>query len=151
MQISDLLAASFLLVCACTAPVGEARPDASAQKPDPAAAIASPSELAGEYRVAGVDGGEVDAPFGLVVSITDDAISFDAPCGGYGWSYTLDKGRLALAATDEPDPSCLARARIHHLVFDTASAIAAANRAERTPANGVRLSGGGRSLTLFGQ
>ena len=87
----------------------------------------------------------------LAVAITADEIEFDAPCGGYAWRYTLDAGALQLSRTREPAASCLATARIHHAVFDTAAAIEAARRAERTPSNAIRLSGGGRSVELYTQ
>ena len=114
-------------------------------------AIASTAELAGEYRVAGIDDDALDLPFAMVVSITESEIEQPGPCGGYGWSYSLKQGVFQKVSIREPDPACLARSRIHFAVFATAEAIDAASYAERTPANGIRFSGGGRSVTLFSQ
>jgi hypothetical protein len=112
----------------------------------------SPVEtLTGEYRVAGVNGAPIDAPFGLALSITESRIVFDGPCGGYAWDYRLDGANLAPNRAVSPDPACLATARIHHLVFDLATAIDAATRAGRSPSNGIELSGSGQSVTLYSQ
>lgn len=128
------------------------RPDQTApqQVPD-GVPIASAEELAGEYRVAGIDDAALDAPIGIALSISESEIEYEGACGGYAWSYTLDAGALETTATREPDTSCLASALIHHAVFDTAEAIGAATYVERTQSNGIRLSGGGRSITLFSQ
>ena len=138
----------LLLVAACTA---MSPADSTAPAPPDGAAIGSAAALPGTYRVAGIDDRELDLPFGLAVAITADEIEFDAPCDGYAWRYTLDAGALQLSRTREPAASCLATARIHHAVFDTAAAIEAARRAERTPSNAIRLSGGGRSVELYTQ
>ena len=136
----------LILLAACAA-----IPPAESTVPAPpdGAAIGSAAALRGTFRVAGIDDRELDLPFGLAVAITAEEIEFDAPCGAYAWRYTLDAGALQLSRTREPAASCLATARIHHAVFDTAAAIEAARRAERTPANAVRLSGGGRSVELY--
>lgn len=107
--------------------------------------------LTGEYRVAGIDGAAIDAPFGLALSISDTRIDFDGPCGGYAWDYLLEGTRLENVRTVSPYPACLARARIHHRVFDLARALDAVTVAERTPANGIELSGADRSVTLYSQ
>ena len=128
------------------------QPDRAAPQSVPAGVpIASASELAGEYRVAGIDDAALDVPFGIALSIGESEIEYDGACGGYAWSYSLEAGELETTPTREPDPSCLTSALVHHAVFDTAEAIDAATYVERTPANGIRLSGGGRSITLFSQ
>jgi hypothetical protein len=117
----------------------------------PAADLAPVSNLAGEYRVAGIDGKAADQPFGLALSISSQRIIFDAPCGGYAWAYRLEGQRLSLSQTVRPDPACLAAARIHHAVFDLAAAVDAATQAGRDRSNAVILAGGGHSVTLYSQ
>jgi hypothetical protein len=107
--------------------------------------------LAGEYRVAEIDGADIDAPFGLALSVSATRIAFEGPCGGYAWDYQVDGTRIETARTVSPDPACLAHARIHHLVFNLAEAIDTATQASRTPSNGIALSGVGKSVTLYSQ
>lgn len=131
-----------------TAPQPSAAVEATAA-PEPQL---SPVEtLTGEYRVAGINGAPIDAPFGLALSIAQSRIVFDGPCGGYAWDYRLDGANLTTRRTGSPDPACLATARINHLVFDLATAIDAATRAGRSSSNGIELSGSGQSVTLYSQ
>ena len=109
------------------------------------------SSLVGEYRVAGIDGAPLDVPFGLVLSVSQDRILFDGPCGGYGWDYRMERQQLRTDRTASPTPACLAAARIHHVVFDLAVAVDAATSASRDSSNAVILSGGGHQVTLYSQ
>jgi len=150
-RLAIALALASLAACS---PVDESSPQAApaveaTSAPDPQR---SPVEtLTGEYRVAGINGAPVDAPFGLALSITQNRIVFDGLCGGYAWDYRLDGANLTTRQTVSPDPACLATARIHHLVFDLAKAVDAATRAGRSPSNGIELSGSGQSVTLYSQ
>ena len=143
-----------LLALAACGPAPGAGPTIS-QSAEPPVAAAPPlppvGKLASEYRVAGINGEDIDEPFGLTLSASDDRITFAGPCGGYAWNYRLVETRLVTTRAASPDPACLAAARIHHLVFDLAAAIDAATQAGRTPSNGIELSGGGRSVTLYSQ
>jgi len=118
-------------------------------------ALAAPERLVGEYRVAGIDGQPLEAPFGIAVSIDDDTLGFDPRCAGFVWTYRYRGGGLAtLRSPDLPDraagPSgCVTGFTVLHERL--AEAIDAAERAERTPENGILLSGRGRSVLLFSQ
>jgi hypothetical protein len=120
-------------------------------------AITSVSELVGEYRVAEIDDEPLDAPIGIALSIDGSMMSFDPTCAGFVWRLAFEGERLATqrlaAETDAPGqappPVCAVaplpeQARL-------AEALDAATEAEHTAANGIRLSGGGRSATLFSQ
>ena len=109
------------------------------------------ASLVGEYRIAAIDGKAIDWPFGLTLSIAPDRIEFDGPCNGYAWDYRLKGQALTLRRSASPDPACLATARIHHLVFDLATAIDAATSAGRDPSNAVILAGGEHQVTLYSQ
>jgi hypothetical protein len=148
------LSLTCLAVLASCGPAPNVEP-ATSPSPEPSVAAALPLEpvgkLAGEYRVAGINSEDIDAPFGLALSASDNRITFAGPSGGYSWDYRLVETRLATTRAASPDPACLATARIHHLVFDLAAALDRATQAGRTPSNGITLSGGGRSVTLYSQ
>lgn len=107
----------------------------------------SPVELAGEYRVAGVDGGEIDLPHGITATITADRIDVQSDCIRFAWSYTQD-GR-ALTTQMQPVPSC--RRALLPAEQAISDAFSAATRVARTPENGLDFTGGGRNVLLFSQ
>ena len=118
----------------------------------PAPEAGHPASIVGEWRVGGIDGKPLDLPVGLTVSIGADRIEYaDAPCGGYAWSYAYDEGGLTLQPLREPDPACLASATAPREVFEVAVRIGEALGVARTAANGIELSGGEGSVTLFSQ
>ena len=113
--------------------------------------ILSVEELAGEYRVAGIDGAPLDEDFGIALSISDDPMTlrFDEECGTFAWALKLEDG--ALSANRLPAEPRRCETPVHPRLLQLVEAIDAANRAARTPANGIALSGGGRSVLLFSQ
>jgi hypothetical protein len=137
---------------ASPSPASEAEP---APVPGPAAA---PASLAGEYRVAGIDGEPLNAGFGIALSITEDRISYEPECAGFVWDYTHEAGVLTTERSArygpqrQPDGSVVVCAvGVAPELRQLGQAIDAATRAERTPSNAIELSGGGRSVTLFTQ
>jgi hypothetical protein len=132
--------------------------DAADAPAEPAAIEATTSEpntpignLVGEYRVAGINGESIDAPFGLALSVTDSRMIFGDFCGGYAWDYRLEGTRIEMARVASPDAACLATVRMHRSVFDFVEALDAVTTATRTPSNGIELAGAGRSVTLYSQ
>lgn len=138
-----------------TAPAPAASPAAEAPQtsasvqpdvPPPVDALAA-AELPGEYRIAGVDGGDIDLPYGITASIDGNRIHIVADCVNAAWRYTYHGGRLA--TTRVATESCA-----RGLTREEEAVVAAfdsAREAVRTPSNGIELSGGGRSVTLFSQ
>lgn len=112
-----------------------------------ASIIASSDSLAGEYRVAGIDGADVNLPHGISASITDDRIDVHSDCIRFAWTYRFEE--QLLVTEDAPVASC--RRALLPEEQALAEAVEAADVVRRTPANGVELSGGGRSLLLFSQ
>jgi hypothetical protein len=112
-----------------------------------AGVIASPAGLAGEYRIAGVNGKDVDLPHGISAVVDETTIRVSADCLNFAWSYRFKSSRLVTETM--PVASC----RRALLPPDEAvrTAIDAAETVRRTPANGIELSGGGHSVTLFSQ
>jgi hypothetical protein len=107
------------------------------------------SELAGEYRIAGVDGQDIDLPNGITASIGQGRITVSSGCIRRGWSYTYEHGRLATRPAKTAAPRCVPGLRPEEAaVF---AAFDAAQRASRTPANGIAISAGEHEVTLFSQ
>ena len=109
--------------------------------------IATSEAFAGEYRVAGIDGEDVNLPHGITASITDNRIEVQSDCIRFAWSYRFED-RL-LVTEQAPVASCRRALLAEERALS--EAIEAADIVRRTPANGIELSGGGRSVALFGQ
>lgn len=113
-----------------------------------AAPIAPPTEarpgpeidLAGEYRIAGVDGADIDQPHAITAAITADFLDF-------AWTHTVQSARIATtrAAVEGCARGPTAAEEAVVAAFDSAATVV------RTAANGVELRGGGHSVTLFSQ
>lgn len=133
------------------------RNDDSPPPPPAASALAEVPQstpvdsLAGEYRVAGISDGSIDAPIGLSLSISDRRIVFDGPCGGAEWDYQLSGTRLRTVRIASPDDDCMASAQVQNLAIAVVAALDAATQVGRTPSNGIALSGDGQSVTLYSQ
>lgn len=119
------------------------------------------TSLVGEYRVAGIDGTEVGGGIGLALTVTDTLIWFDPRCAGFNWTYTFAQGRLTTDRPQKPRPAGapytagpmapVCKIGVHPEQQRLATALDAVIDARRTPSNGIELSGGGHSLTLYSQ
>lgn len=140
-------------LAACSPPANNSPAPTPTPTPDviEAPPLASVGTLIGEYRVAGINDAEIDAPIGLTLSISDRRIRFDGPCGEAEWDYQLTGTRLRTSRVASPNPDCLGTGRSHNLTIALAGALDAARQASRTPSNGIALSGGGQSVTLYSQ
>lgn len=131
-------------------PVPQAAPPTNASltaPPDPDAASEPAIALPGEYRVAGVNGVEIDQPYAITAVITADRIHLTADCLNFAWSYTARGKRIA---TDRVGVESCARGltAAEQALVD---ALDSATTVLRTPSNAIELRGGGRSVTLFSQ
>ncbi len=116
-----------------------------------------PPRITGEYRVAGIDGRPLDAPFGIAVSIGGERIALASRCPGFAWSYTYQAGTIVLQ--DDPGGGLAreagtgtdCRSGFPSEYRDLARAFAAATSVRRPPANALEFTGGGHSVTLFSQ
>lgn len=120
---------------------------------EPATADA-PATLAGEWRVAGIDGEPFDEPYGIALSADRDEIWWEPRCARMELAYRISGTRFAVVPPAGSRPSAplpVCKIAPPPRLAEVMDAIRAADRIERTPQNGVRLSGHGRSLTLFGQ
>ena len=139
-SLAFLLPALLLAGCAAAVP---SSPDAAA----PEARADAPATLQGEWRLAGVDGKDIDLPHGIAVSIDASRIAVSSGCVAMEWTYRYAGG--ALETAQAPVPSCLRALFPEEQAL--AAAVSAASRASRTAANGVELTGGGHSVLLFSQ
>lgn len=139
-----LLGLSAFVLAAC-----QPNEDVPSGTPDEAdsSIIATSEALAGEYRVAGIDGQDVNLPHGITASITDNRIEVQSDCIRFAWSYRFED-RL-LVTEQAPVASCRRALLAEERALS--EAVEAADVVRRTPANGIELSGSGRSVTLFAQ
>jgi len=142
--------------------------DRAPQPPDPVPAEATssasatpalpaPQTLAGEWRVAGIDGAEFNESYGLALSASDTEIWWEPRCAGYVRQYRITGSTIRLSpapaasssASATPLPVCAIG--LPERLRDVVRALDAADRVVRTPSNGVEISGGGYSVLLFSQ
>lgn len=117
--------------------------------------------LVGEYRVAGIDGTEVGGGIGIALSVTDKLIWFEPRCAGFNWSYSYAGGVLATDRPQKPRAAgaplvagpmaATCRIAVHPEQQRLATALDAVTQVRRTPSNGIELTGGGHSVTLYSQ
>ncbi|MCT2557572.1 hypothetical protein N0B51_01115 [Tsuneonella sp. YG55] len=134
-------------------------PDPVAE-PDPAPrpTMGLVTTLAGEWRVAGIDGEPFDEPYGLALSASDGELWWEPRCAGMVRSYRIAGTTVTFgqpAGVEPPPPGAppppVCAIGIPSRLPDVARALDAATSVTRTPENGVLISGGGRSVLLFAQ
>jgi len=137
---------------------GEPAATSSALVPQGSVALTQVGDLVGEYRVAGIDRAELRTDFGIALSIDGPRLSYEPTCAGFVWDVTGEYGAFrfdrvsqypAPAPGEAPAPVCAVA--VAPELRQLGKAIDAAERAWRTPANGVLIEGGGHSVLLFSQ
>jgi hypothetical protein len=157
-----LLAAALLAGCK---PRDSAPSETIAPGPAPSASVAAARDiareaavetLAGEWRVAGIDGEPFDEPYGLALSGDEGNLWWEPKCAAMWRTYRLDGTRISFglpAHFRQPDgttpPVCTVG--LPPRLSEVFRALDAAETAARTPQNGILISGGGRSVLLFSQ
>ena len=109
--------------------------------------IASEARLAGEYRVAGVGGGDINLPYGITASISANRIHITADCVNAEWSYRLEDGVLATERV--PTEGCA-----RGLTAEEEALFAAFDGADKVlhlPSGAYEFIGRGPQATLFTQ
>ncbi|MXO75261.1 hypothetical protein GRI40_08540 [Altererythrobacter aerius] len=137
----------------------------AAEAPRPAAAetgtlaLTPVTTLAGEWRVAGIDGKPLDAPQGIALSGSDRELWWEPRCAGFVRSYRIDGLRFTpgprLDAPAPPPPGTppppVCTIGLLPGLQDVFRAVNAATTVGRDPSNGILLSGGGHSVLLYSQ
>lgn len=114
-----------------------------------------PETVRGEWRLAGIDGEPFEADYGVAISIGQDRIEFDN-CQQIAWNYTHEADKITTRRTPAitidiaPKPLPCA-APLPPQTAAMVTAIDTASEVRRTPENGLRISGGSHSVTLFSQ
>ncbi|UVI39706.1 hypothetical protein [Qipengyuania spongiae] len=157
-----------LLLTGC-GEIQDRRTDASSpgeREVPPAPLLAAPATLDGAYRGAGIDGAPFDEPYGLALGANDREIWWTPRCAGHAIMYRIEGDRF-MASAPEPPPSpspppaagepppppppLICGIAPPPRLSEVVDVLLAGERIERTPENGIRISGGGRSVTLFSQ
>jgi hypothetical protein len=165
-----IVALPYILLAACapqgsgTAPTAAGSTETTAAVPTPApppprtSTIAPVASLAGEWRVAGIDGAEFNEPYGLALSGNGDELWWEPRCARMARSYRIEGLAVSFgppagtppASSDAPPPPVCAIGLPPRLA-DVMRALDAATAIGRTASNGVEISGGGHSVLLFSQ
>lgn len=166
------VSAGLLLASACTAP--EPASDPAADPDTPVSSAGSPAAvptptpmptptptqpgtsaqvatLEGEWRIAAIDGADFNEDYALTLSATGDTLRFDPSCAGPNRNYDIDGHRFRAWVSEKDKMKAICEIGLPEGLTRMWRAIDAAGRIERTPSNGVLLSGGGHSLLLFSQ
>ena len=112
--------------------------------------------LRGDWRVAGLDGLSFDEPVGVALRGDDAKIWWEPRCAGMARSYQVTPRSITFnslepkRAPGSPTPPVCAIGLPPRLT-EVFAALDAATSIERTSENGIRISGRGRSVTLFSQ
>ena len=135
-------------VVACSSEPTPAAP--SLGTPAGAATAAPPAVMiAGEWRVAGVDGKPFERPYGLALSATSGHIWWEPGCAGQGRRFTISGTAFRADRPSPPGEVCdIAVPPELEQIWDV---LVVADTIARTPQNGVLIEGGGRSVLLFSQ
>jgi hypothetical protein len=145
-----------LLLAACSPPVPP--PPAAPQDPPPAQPIPAVSTLAGEWRVASIDGKDFNEPYGLALTADAEEIWWAPRCAGLIRTYRISgtmfrtgpaKGVKPRKPGEPTPPVCLIG--LPARIDEVTRALDSATTIRRTPGNGIEISGGGHSLLLFSQ
>jgi hypothetical protein len=104
-------------------------------------------DLAGEWRVAKLDGEEINKRYRFALSANPEEIWWEPSCASQGRKYTIRGSRF----DTEPDGTS---GEVCDIGFPEElpriwSAMDAADTIEKTGKNGIPLSGNGRSVILY--
>lgn len=128
--------------------------------PQPPIMPSSPTQpaisLSGEWRVAEVNGEPFDETIGIALKGNETELWWEPRCAGMARGYRVRGGWIKFSSLEPPRPPggptppvCAIGLppRLNH-IFAT---LDAATSIDRTPENGIRIAGRGRSVTLFSQ
>ncbi|WP_271078824.1 hypothetical protein [Aurantiacibacter sp. MUD61] len=128
------------------------------ENPPLAPSAPAAATLAGEWRVAGIDGEALDTNYGLALTADDEELWWEPRCFGAIRGYVIVGNAITFGSPTRTPPAVegvptpvVCTIAPPPGVTEVMQAIDAAESIEVTPSNGVRISGGGRSVTLYRQ
>ena len=125
-----------------------AEPAASSQAEDEPQPV---DTLAGSWRVAAIDDQPYEAFMPFELYGNDTRIYWDPPCAGQERLYTIDGSDFSAEVAASEAPPILCDAVLPERLAEVWRAFDNARAIEPTPEGGVRISGGGYSVTLVRQ
>jgi hypothetical protein len=157
MRALPLLFMLSFAACAKPTPVSPVA-SPSATPSQSATARPAPATLSGEWRVAGIDGRELNEPYVLALSANERAIWWEPRCAGMVRGYRIDGGAIAFGPNPDLPPQRVGGPTrpvctigLPPRLAEVFRALDSATTIERTAANGVLIAGGGHSVLLFSQ
>jgi hypothetical protein len=158
-----LCAAALLAACSDRTPPAKSPASeteaATPATPSSRSSQAAPVTLAGEWKVVGIDGNDLNEPYGIALSANASEIWWEPRCAGMVRGYSIKGTAIRFGSAPSlgppprpgtpPRPVCAIG--LPPRLFDVVRVLDAATLVQRTPANGVGISGGGHSLLLFSQ
>ena len=112
--------------------------------------------LRGDWRVAGLDGVSFNEPVGIALKGDNAAIWWEPRCAGMARGYQTSGRSISFRSLEPPRAPGSPTPPVCAIGLPTGldevfAALDAATSIERTPANGLQISGGRRSVVLFSQ
>lgn len=148
-----LPALAVILLAACSQQAAPPPPPGTEGDERPAAApLAEITTLAGEWRVAGIDGEALNETYGIAISADADEIWAEPRCAGMVLAYRVEGLRFSASPPvppGPPQPAC--EIAMPPRVADVFTALRDADIIGRTPANGIAISGPRHGVLLFSQ
>ena len=140
-----------IALCACLLAIGcttAAPPPADTSQNEGSSPI-----LEGEWRVAGINGEDFDEPYGIALSASEREIWWSPRCARQSVTYAIEGNHFRWTPPKSrlDSPVAVCAIAVPPRLPEIIETIRMADRIERPPENGSRLSGNGRSLTLFSQ
>ncbi|WP_114521458.1 hypothetical protein [Altererythrobacter sp. ZODW24] len=124
------------------------------QAAEPEEVLSTPAsiDLAGDYRVAGIDGAPFDENYGIALSVNESRIWWKPTCAGQGVDYKIYGDTFKTIDPPPPEePRAVCDIGYPDRLPEVWQALENSDTIERTPENGIRIFGGQRSVTLFSQ
>ena len=157
MRVGRILLLGALAACQPAQTPNAGSPEINITEPG-APAPPLVTTLAGEWRVAGIDGAAFDEPVGIALSADAEEIWWAPRCAGVAYTYRIQgaafstgpyKGYVPRKPGEPTPPVCAIG--LPKRLDEVVRALTSATTIRRTANNGVELSGDGHSLLLFSQ
>ncbi len=149
-----LISSVGLAACQQPIPVSADQTYPPAQAPEPS--VVEVETLAGEWRVAAIDGRSSEEPIGLALTGSDQQIWWEPRCAGMARTYRINGRQISFGSTYPPRPAGsptppVCAIGVPPRLGDVFRALDNSDRVRRTENNGILISGPSHSVTLFSQ